>query len=282
MKAVIIESGKIPRTLPHLVEAATKLSLEPIAITLPDYPIKLIEHLRQVQEPFLFYSMIDYEEGFLLETELLQMGGISFLDNPETAFCCRNKAFQSLVFQKNGLTVPRTMIGYDSADIPAITENLETFPLVVKTTHGERGVGVIKVESLEGLISVLDLLIKQGLSHIIQEYIEMDYYVRVVIVGTRVLGEIRYNIPPGDFRLRSMKYLTATPIKLPPTVIDECFQAMRLLGVEFAGIDLLVKDSRYHIAEVNYPCIYLNVQKFTEENISEEIWRYLMAKQQLL
>lgn len=281
MKAIIIESGKIPKTLPHLIKAAQSLQLEPMVITLPDYPARQIESLRQENKPFVFYSVIDYEQGFLLETELLNMGGISFINNPETAFCCRNKAFQSLIFQKNNLTIPQTTIGHNSADITEIMDKFKKFPLVVKTTQGERGIGVIKAESMEGLISVLDILRKQGLNYIIQEYINMDYYVRVLILGEKIIGAIRYDIPPGDFRLRSMKHLQATPIELSHTVIEECLQAMRLLDVEFAGVDLLVKDGGHYIAEVNTPCIYMNVQPFVEKNISEDIWQYLLIKQQI-
>lgn len=282
MKFVILEKGTTPKSLPHLLDAAKKLNLEPIVLDVRDcsnLQIKEIKEIKESKEPYLLYSTVDVELGYALEAELFTQNATTFYSKPETIFTCRNKAFQAVLFQKNEINLPKTILNYAENDLKQIRDELGGFPLIIKTNYGERGVGVLKIDSYEGLTSVLDFLKKQNINHFLQKFIQADFYVRTIFVGHRLLGSIRYDIPKDDFRLTTMKNLQAKAIEVPEFVIKEAIRAMELLDTEFAGIDFLVKDNKYFLTEVNFPCIYLNSQELIKENISEEILKYLIEKQ---
>lgn len=279
MKIIILEKGTTPKSLPHLLDATKKLNLEPIVLDVRDCSNLQIKEIKESKEPYLLYSTVDVELGYALEAELFTQNTTTFYTKTETIFTCRNKAFQTVLFQQNGITFPKTILNYAENDLKQISDDLGGFPLIIKTNYGERGVGVLKIDSYEGLASTVDFFKKQNINHFLQKFIQADFYVRTIFVGQKLLGSIRYDIPKDDFRLATMKNLRPLKTALPNHVQQECLKAMKLLDTEFAGIDLLVQNEKYYISEVNFPCIYLNSQELIEENISEEILKYLIEKQ---
>lgn len=279
MKLILLEKGTTPKTLPHLLQAAKKLKLDPLVIDVRNFSSQKLEKIKHGKTPYLLYNTVDTEIGFAVEADLFQKNTTTFYNKIETIFVCKNKAYQYIKLAQNKLPIPKTVITYDITNLQSSIDLVNGFPLIIKTNHGERGIGVIKIDSFDGLLSTLDLLKNQNIPHVIQEYIDMDYYVRTVFVGEKELGTIRYDIPKNDFRLVNFREMQATLHTLPEKIISHCKKAMNLLDTEFAGIDLLVKDNQYYISEVNFPCIYLNTQKLVQKNISEKILEYLILKQ---
>ena len=279
MNFYILEKGTTPKTISSFLEESEKLNIKANVINIYNISSKQISNIKNSKTPYIIYSTVDIEEGFALEAELFTQQATTFYNKTSTIYTCRNKAFQYIKLSQNNNCIPKTVFNYNVNTLQETIDNLNGFPLVVKTHQGERGVGVIKIDSFEGLASTLDLLHENNIPHLIQEYIDMDYYVRSLFIGNKQIESIRYNIPKNDFRLTSFRELKAKTHKLPENVINQCKKSMQLLDVEFAGIDILVKDNKYFISEVNYPCIYLNTQQYTKKNITAEMLKYLIEKQ---
>ena len=82
-------------------------------------------------------------------------------------------------------------------------EKLNTkYPIILKTLRGSKGVGVLFVESERGLDSLCQVLYKQDedADLLLQEFIPNDYDVRVLVLGGKVLANMKRPVIEGDFR----------------------------------------------------------------------------------
>ena len=72
---------------------------------------------------------------------------------------CNDKWYNQIVFQQNDIRTPNTVLVRHSEGAEDAAERLgNKFPMILKTAVGSRGVGVIWIESLKSLHSVIQLL----------------------------------------------------------------------------------------------------------------------------
>ncbi|MEX0918157.1 MAG: hypothetical protein WDZ93_03300 [Candidatus Paceibacterota bacterium] len=155
------------------------------------------------------------------------------------------------------------------------------FPLIVKVTGGTLGVGVIRVDTFSGLISLTDYLRGTGVDAYLRQYIEHEYYVRVVVVGDHVVashqtyalsGEFRTNV--GDSTLQRRE-----AYELPDELKQRAVEAVSSLHLEFAGVDILFdQHGTPFITEVNSPFDFVCTQEVTGIDIAEKLVSHLLAK----
>ena len=74
--------------------------------------------------------------------------------------------------------------------------------MILKTSIGSTGVGVMFVESAKALVSIVQLLYRENryIDILLQEFIKTDYDVRVIVLKDRVMGAMKRPIVEGDFR----------------------------------------------------------------------------------
>ena len=74
--------------------------------------------------------------------------------------------------------------------------------MILKTSTGSQGVGVMYVESDKALHGIVQLLYREDkyVDILLQELIKTDYDVRVIVVGDQILGAMKRPIIKGDFR----------------------------------------------------------------------------------
>jgi RimK family alpha-L-glutamate ligase len=184
---------------------------------------------------------------------------------------------------KHGLPVVPTFPGIPSSatELEQIVEELGSFPIIIKVTGGSLGVGVMRIDSMKSLQSILDYLASTRAAVMLRKYIPHDYYVRAIVVGDRVVashatfaseGEFRTNVVGQKIQKREVRTLSSTTQK-------SVVKAVHTLGIETGGVDLLFdKDERPFIAEVNFPNDFATTQKVTGVDIAGEMLAYLVAK----
>lgn len=206
-----------------------------------------------------------------------------------TTFYIRNPAYVSLasmttlgiVHERAGLPAPKTIYALtaDRSLLKRYVEYLGGFPLILKVEGGTRGIGVIKVDSWPGLISLADHLVTSGQRFILRQFIDAPYGVRAMVLGERVVGALKFLLPAGDFRnaalLTDIRY---EPIQLSPADEALCIEATRLANVEMSGVDLLYdRAGKSYLLEINFPTGF---QSFSAEpwRIHEQWVDHLIAK----
>src|SRR5210317_1058049 len=102
---------------------------------------------------------------------------------------CDNKLTSALLFEKFGIPTPRTAFISNEKNIDDAVKLVgNKFPIIIKTLTGTQGIGVIKIESYESLISTIQALWKHNAELLIQEYMETDFDVRTLVVDNKIVA----------------------------------------------------------------------------------------------
>ena len=187
--------------------------------------------------------------------------------------------------KKFGLPVVPTFpdIPSSAEELHQVVERLGSFPIIVKVTGGSLGVGVMRIDSMKSLQSVLDYLVSTKAVAMLRRYIPHDFYVRAVVVGDTVVASHATYVAEGEFRTNvlngNVEQQRREARVLPEEIQNIAVQAVRTLGLETGGVDLLYdKDNQPYIAEVNFPNDFATTQKVTGIDIAGEMVAYLVKK----
>ena len=171
---------------------------------------------------------------------------------------CNDKWHNQIIFQQNNIRTPNTaLIRHAEGAEDAVNRLDNKFPMILKTAVGSRGVGVIWIENLKSLHSVVQLLHREDefVDIIIQEYIKTDYDVRVIIAGGKILGAIKRPIVNEDFRSNVSQGSEPQSYELTDIEAKESLRASEVVNGAVVGVDFIPtknrdKESPYFI-EVN-------------------------------
>lgn len=183
-------------------------------------------------------------------------------------------------FQKSGVPIPLTInyIGPRSPHLQAYVEQLGGFPIILKVLGGSHGVGVLKVDSWSSLVSVLDFA-RKDTQIILRKFVDVTASARLIVLGSQVVASIEYEAPAGDFRSNVGAQPAVAAKKFSPTVEAIATRAVKVVGLEFGGVDILIDEQeRYYVTEVNFPCYFGRAQKITGIDIAGEMVDYLRTK----
>jgi RimK family alpha-L-glutamate ligase len=182
------------------------------------------------------------------EMKSLEMYGYTLINDTEAFDLCSSKYFSYLKMVKNDIRTPKTVPITHSAEVEEAVEKLKTkFPIVLKSSTGtQTGVGVVIVESMRSLRALVQmiLLYNKHLPLIIQEFVPIDYDIRVLVCEDKILGAMKREVITGDGRSNVSLGAKGAEIKLTKMEEEESLRIARIFGTRLAGIDLLPADDR--------------------------------------
>lgn len=229
----------------------------------------------------IIFNATPYKESAILEKYLINKKSITFYSNFDVAMSNRSNSF--FYNQKAGLPVIKSIpsIHKDRRFIQEHVDFLGGFPIVLKVTGNSHGVGVIKVDSLESLHSLIDYLSTLKVKILLRQFIPHKKQGRLIVLGDKVIAShvnyrsIDFRTNVGDNAVRQRD-----PMVFTPEVQDIAVQAVRSAGLEFGGVDILFheKTDQPFISEVNFPCYFPTTQNITGIDIAGAMVDYLVAK----
>jgi hypothetical protein len=174
-----------------------------------------------------------------------------------------------LAFRGAGLTVPRSaaLRSTDRRQVEAVVAALGGFPVVVKCSGGEGGVGVFRADDLRTLLPLLDFLVRgRGETPRLLAYVGDAIHQRVIVVGDRAVASYINPTAPNDFRSEPSGDRADYTDRPEPRLADAAVRAANALRVAFAGVDLLVhRSGRIYVLEANFPCYFAQVAEVCPE-----------------
>lgn len=206
-----------------------------------------------------------------LETELIQPATKTVYKDNQTAITGKGSSYT--LMQKAQLPVIPAIpfLPRRKSEIYNYADHLGGFPLVIKVMGGMEGVGVIRVDSPESFNSVADY-IKQdpSIAVIVMQYIPHTYYARLVVVGESVVAATKDQAPVGDFRgnTRGQRKEGGSLFHPSEEMKQVAIAATNTVGVKAAGVDLLLTENDFYIAEVNCPYNFAETQTITGIDIA--------------
>lgn len=189
----------------------------------------------------------------------LEKQGAYMLNTPESMELCNDKLMTQIILNSAGIKTPYSVIIQGINEIEKVINVLDeqkkiTYPFVIKTLRGTHGIGVMKVDSRSSLVSVAQLLCKEGLDFMLQEFCKHERSARIIMIGDKVLAANLRGQPKKKDEFRTNVHLGSETEKYEPSEDEVAIAAriVELFGSNFCAIDYLITDKgEIIVLEVN-------------------------------
>ena len=189
----------------------------------------------------------------------MEKSGATLLNTAESMELCNDKLMTQVILNSAGIKTPYSVMIQGMDEIEKVVNELEKaekikYPFVIKTLRGTHGVGVMKVDGRSSLVSVAQLLNKESIDFMLQEFCKHDKSVRIIMIGQELLASNLRGQPKDKEEFRTNSHLGSETEKYEPSE-DELAVSRRiveLFGCNFCAIDYLITEKKdIIILEVN-------------------------------
>lgn len=181
---------------------------------------------------------------------------------------CADKFYTCSLLEDAGIPVPRTVAAENYRD--AMKAFLEFKDVVVKPLFGSLGVGMLRVDNRDLAYRVFKGLEFGRNVYYVQEFIPHgNQDVRAFVVGDEVVASMKRI--GHTWKTNVSQGAEVRPHRLSEGMREISLKAAKLLGCEYAGIDLIEYNDKCYVTEVNAIPGWKGLQSTTEVNIAEKI-----------
>ena len=205
--------------------------------------------------------------------QYLRASGKIVIDDVLATNFIPSKLHEALVYIRNAIAHPRTL---SVRQVETLGTAELSFPLVVKDVDSQRGRGVRLCRSKEELAEEIRLY---GDSIILQEFMKMDYDIRVLCIGDAVLGAVKRHVVDGDFRSNVSLGAAVEPYEMTNQVRELALKAHKALGYDVSGVDIgFTPDDKPFVIETNITPEWQGFQEATGLDVAAEIVKYVQER----
>ena len=204
----------------------------------------------------------------------LEKIGVCMVNSRETVEISADKYRTYLKLQDFGLTQPKTVLIPNKENWKEAVKKLDTtYPMIMKTLEGSKGVGVLFIESERQIESLVQLLYSQNenIDLLLQEYKKTDGDIRVIVLGGKVVASMKRQVVEGDFRSNVSQGAKVQEYPLSELEIEQCLLASKAIDGSWTAVDFIPsknpKSEPPHILEVNHSPGTEGIEKATKTNI---------------
>jgi len=226
-----------------------------------------------------------FSVGWLSYIDLLERNNVFCVNSLLSKQICNDKYLSYLYLSEGGLQQPKTvLVGNDETVLDDFDRLGAKYPVILKTTIGTQGVGVILIESEKTLLATTQIIfdLDEKIDLILQEYIPMKYDVRVHVLNNKILGAMKRPIIPGDFRSNVTQGSKPKPFKLTKLEEEESIKAAKAVGGVWVGVDFIPSADRKNkppfIIEVNSNPGTAGIEDALKQNIALEVLKSFKDK----
>ncbi|MEB3757050.1 MAG: RimK family alpha-L-glutamate ligase [Desulfurococcales archaeon] len=205
----------------------------------------------------------------------LELSGTIVINPFRSLLLSRDKITQLLYLSENGIPIPDTIITWSVST--ALRYLSKWGKAVVKPVIGSLGRGVLLIDDEDRAFYDLTNILRSGQPIYIQKYIEKPGRdIRIFVVGDRVLGGI-YRVSMG-WKTNVARGGRPVKAELDNELEELALKATRILGLEFAGVDVAedLDNGSYLVLEVNSAPLWRGFYHATRVDPSEHIVNRLL------
>lgn len=225
-------------------------------------------------------QVLGFRSAFIKQIEMM---GIPVVNSELAVMRAKNKIRTLQILSKKNVPIPKSYIVTHAGDIDKVIQDIGFFPVILKTSSGSHGKGVIIVESRRNLQSVIEYMTKESASDpvVIQEYVRESKGrdVRVFIVGRKIIGAMeRIATKKGEFR---SNFHLGGRVKIADLSEEEkkiAFAAVDACKLEVAGVDIVRSKTGPKVLEVNSNPGLEGITLATGKDIAGSIIKYAVKK----
>lgn len=212
------------------------------------------------------------------------------LNNEVTTFYLQNPTMNqtfsttdwSILHDKVNLPGPKTIyhLTADRVLLKNYVDYLGGFPIILKATGSTRGIGTIKIETWQNLISTVDYLMNSGDTFILREFIKAKSGCRMIVLGNEVIAAADFGMNENDFRNAAiLSQATYYRREYPDSLKQLAVKATHIANTAFGGVDFLEDENgNYYLLEVNFPTGFSSLIDLCGVDIPFKMIEYLKNK----
>jgi RimK family alpha-L-glutamate ligase len=284
-----LKKDKFITLFQHLLETMVKKNIDCEMIGHNELPIiqseqglRLIgKHQHKTPDFILFW------DSDALLAKQLEMLGFRVFNSSSAIELCSHKGKTHTFLSQQHIAMPKTILSPRVAYQCSIDEQsqfynqvIETLklPLIIKVCISSFGSQVYLINTRQELIQRAKQL--QYSDHLYQEFIHTSKSrdLRLQVIGGRVVAALRRISKNGDFRANITnggEGLSYTP---SPEETELAIQACQLVGVTFAGVDILFGEKTPILCEINSTAHIINLKEITGIDVAPIIMDEILAK----
>jgi len=189
----------------------------------------------------------------------------------------RDKLRSLQLLAKAGIGMPKTAFASAPKNIDNVLEQVGGAPVVIKLLEGTQGIGVILAETHKSAKSVIESFLALKANILVQEFIKEagGADVRAFIVDGKIVGAMKRQGLPGDFRSNLHRGGSANVIELSKEERETAIKAAKKLGLAIAGVDMLQSSRGPLVMEVNSSPGLEGIEGATGVDIAGKIVEYV-------
>lgn len=194
-------------------------------------------------------------EFCLLLLEQMELAGARLVNSPRAVRLCSDQFRCLQILAAAGLPVPPSRQVATPEAFDQAVEELGGVPLVAKRPAGRQGRGVSLLDGPEKLALARHFLLKRRRGLLLQGFIPPQGRrdLRLLMLGRELAAAVELEPPRGEFRANFHLGGRLAPFTPPAAVLDLARRAMQALGLEIAGLDLVLdQQGRPWFLEANY------------------------------
>ncbi len=283
MRIAILSRGKKLYSTKRLVEAAEKRGHKARVLDTMDFSIEV-----ERGEPRLYYrnkELSHYDAviprigasitffGTAVVRQFEQMG--VFCVNPSHGISVSRDKLRALqVLSRHQVGIPKTMFVRHSREILPAIERLGGTPVVVKLLEGTQGVGVILADTTKVAEAIIETLSGPAkMMVLLQQFVKESRGrdIRALVVGNHVVAAMRRVAEGDEFRSNIHRGGRAEIVKLDPEYERVAVHAAQVMGLRFAGVDMLEGEKGPVLMEVNSSPGLEGIETSTEIDVSDHV-----------
>ena len=230
--------------------------------------------------PFEFAVFLDKDDHL---ARLLEGRGVRLFNRAESIRLADDKmlthiALAPFLKQPETLSSPLLFAGEDDPAFLKRVEETLGYPVVVKKCFGAFGKQVFLAKNGEELAALRAKLIREP--HLYQKFVSCGGSdIRVITIGGKAVAAMKRTATvPGEFRANAELGGKGEPLEITAEIreIAEC--ASRVLGLEYAGVDLLWDGKEYLLTEVNSNAHFRLIEETTGVPIASLYAKYILSE----
>ena len=243
------ETKAILNSIDALGHDSTWIRRENVEVGIEDGDVKIKPDVDIVANRLLLTKLEQPAEGFGLASMFSDFKPI--LNPPEACITAIHKFATATLLAKGGIPVPDALL---ALDYNRLNRKKDRFgqTAVYKTTIGTNGGGTWRIEK-ENRINPQVGQREAFLQEFVNQGQERNRDLRVYVVGGKVIGAMNRYAPKGDWRTNVSlggEIENAEEI-LTKELEDISLNAAKILGLDYAGVDIVEGEDGWKVLEVN-------------------------------
>jgi RimK family alpha-L-glutamate ligase len=202
--------------------------------------------------------------------------GLRIINSPSSIEKAVDKYHALCILEEKGYPVPRTAVAEDWKEALVSFYELGR-DVVVKPLFGSRGVGSTRISDPDIATRVFKILAQHHQAIYVQEYLPHGGRdIRAFVVGKEVVASM-YRVADG-WKTNVSQGARPVPMRLGEALSELAVNAVKALGCEVAGVDVMETPNGPVVLEVNSQPGWKGLQSVTEKWIAGTIARYVLER----